>query len=278
MIEIIQADDLAVASIIDESPDYAVAWRFSQFLKDWLPVGLGRAHTRIDTFRHEKGLPLSGSAYEGHLHWTALAITLNGLGELRTDDFLPVRQWAERHADGWLILFFGAGLHLSGDDAFPWIAMARFLAGVDARSNALLNVYQTQARTDRGRQESAHTAEHSHDLEREPIVIDQVADVGVPLFADQGEAPLVIGGACYAYEFARLAANPDQPWHWTLMRAALVALATLRSKSPALASYESSGGLVRLFLREKPSHESRRPRAVGQRAGVRGKRPGCTPP
>jgi len=87
-----------------------------------------------------------------------------------------------------------------------------------------------------------------HDLERARIELDQIAQVGVSLFAAAGEAPLVISGECYAYELDRLSVNQHQPWHWTLMRAALMALAALRAKMPVLAAYELRAGLVRFFL------------------------------
>src|SRR6266849_5108732 len=84
MIEIIQPDDLFAGSLTGNYPDYAVAWRFSQFLKHWAPLGLGLAHARIDPIYREKGLPLSGRGYDGTVKWTALAIWLNSLGDLQT--------------------------------------------------------------------------------------------------------------------------------------------------------------------------------------------------
>ena len=80
-------------------------------------------------------------------------------------------------------------------------------------------------------------------------MIDQVAQVGYSSFANPGgpSSLSMFSGERYVYEFHSLSAT-DVPWHWTLMRAALVALRRQQAKSKVLAGYEVSADFVKLFL------------------------------
>ena len=82
-------------------------------------------------------------------------------------------------------------------------------------------------------------------LRRQCISLDQFAErkrVRLP-GGRQG-----LEGDAYAFDYGRLAERENETWHWTITRAALVVLATMRPKVPALAGYELLRGMVRFFV------------------------------
>jgi len=56
-------------------------------------------------------------------HYFGLAIMLNSLTDFESDEFSPVKRWAERPTQGWQTLFFASGLLLSSENTVRWEKM-----------------------------------------------------------------------------------------------------------------------------------------------------------
>ena len=129
------------------------------------------------------------------------------------------------------------------------------------QTGGLFEEIQTPA-TDSPRPSSRTNGERPAALERHRIVLSQLAKSRHRL---RDGMKSVVPGDAYAYDFSRLSAREDQAWHWTLMRAALVALHTVSPKAPVIVGYELLRGLVRVFLCGKAFRVTDRAHAVLRR-------------
>ena len=99
-----------------------LAFAFKKLILKWAqdPTSLTIARQRLDNLERRRGNALSDNGRQQFLDYGRLAIMLNSLSELDTNEVLSIRRWASEHDQGWAILFFGAGILLSVDTQFPW--------------------------------------------------------------------------------------------------------------------------------------------------------------
>ncbi|MFQ5730235.1 MAG: hypothetical protein ACE5GN_07730 [Waddliaceae bacterium] len=108
-------------SLSGEPSEIDLAIGFKNLLFAWAQdsAGLAIARTRMADFEHERGKPLPDNWRQHYLDCARLAIMLNSLHDLDTNEITAIRRWASEHDQGWATLFYGAGILLSVEKAFP---------------------------------------------------------------------------------------------------------------------------------------------------------------
>ena len=125
VIESIQPYQEALRLIAGEMPPDVLASEFARLLREWAddPVGARLATQRLREVYRQKG-QVDAPIAPARLRYFSLAILMNSYKDLDTDDFMPIRAWADGSADRWLELSFAAGLLMSADDGFAWHHLA----------------------------------------------------------------------------------------------------------------------------------------------------------
>jgi hypothetical protein len=108
-------------SLSGEPSEIDLAIKFSNLVSKWAqdPAGLAIARTRLADLERHLGKPLADNLRQYNLDCARLGIMLNSLSDLEIDDLTAIRSWASQHDWGWPILFYGAGILLSVESAFP---------------------------------------------------------------------------------------------------------------------------------------------------------------
>ena len=113
-------------------------------------AGLAIARGRLAHLERDRGKPLSDSWRQHFLDYGRLAVMLNSLSGLDTDEITAIRRWASEHDQGWATLFFGAGILLRVESDFPWrsIGSGLLMASHSAKDNVkmLLDQYSQRSR------------------------------------------------------------------------------------------------------------------------------------
>jgi hypothetical protein len=115
-----------------EPSEIQLAIEFRNLVSKWAqdPAGLAIARDRLADLERYRGKPLADNLRQYYLDCARLGIMLNSLSDLEIDDLTAIRRWASQHDRGWPILFYGAGVLLSVESAFPSRSLTYGVLGV----------------------------------------------------------------------------------------------------------------------------------------------------
>lgn len=99
-----------------------LAFMFKDLIFKWArdPMGLSIARSRLADVERSRQMAFSDKGRQQFVDYFRLAIVLNSLSKLETDEMNVLRRWASEHDQGWATLFFAAGILLSSEREFPW--------------------------------------------------------------------------------------------------------------------------------------------------------------
>lgn len=113
-----------------------LAFAFKDLILDWVrdPAGLALTRSRLAHVERDRQTALSDKGRQQLLDYGRLAIMLNSLSTLETDEMAALRRWVVEHDQGWATLFFAAGILLSNETEFPWPSIGAGLLAASHRA------------------------------------------------------------------------------------------------------------------------------------------------
>lgn len=112
-------------SMLDKPSEMDLTLGFKKLIFEWAQdsAGLAIARGRLADLERRRGKELPDNSRLYFLNYGRLAIMLNSLSKLETNEIAQIRRWATDHEDGWATLFFGAGVLLTVEKDFPWLSI-----------------------------------------------------------------------------------------------------------------------------------------------------------
>lgn len=141
LIEEIDLLQLVSDKISKSANENDMALHLAEYIRKWASDegGISLAKKRVQEILQQKGLRnLPDKTLQALESYFGLAITLNSIKLLDEEEFLLIQKWAEAEEYRWVMIFFAAGLVLSGEKDFPW----------DKMGSALLGMFQGQDKMD----------------------------------------------------------------------------------------------------------------------------------